>query len=638
MKRIFTLLCLIMISYASDAQRLVFVEEFTQASCPPCETSTPELNATLIANEDKVVQIRYQTSWPGVDPMNADNPTEVQTRVDYYGVTGVPTLKINGRDDNNATFPTLVTQAAIDAQANTPTPIDITLTHTLSEDFKTVDVSVSVTNNGTTPYAGNMLRVALVEEVINWATPPGSTSILDYEYVMKRFITGAAGMALPEIAAGETWENSWTGEASPRVVYNFNELAVVAWVQNDNTRAVDNAAVSHAVEQTEFTNVNLTSGVQVSSDLCDYSYVGEATVTNNGDLAASGLTVDLFVNGEATQTISITEELAPGANTSVSFEEITLPAGLSVIGYELGAAKDIATNDNFTPLSGVGKAGDSVAAIENGFEADAIGARPFGTLVDVPFDRLNFIVIDQNGLQAGNSLGAFGQSSSSMMVNFFQWQIPELNPNGSMIIVDQYTVPEGGANVSFDHAYTPWSGSNDQLKVEVSTDCGETFTEVWSDSGASMATAPELNQNQQFFVPTTDQWRSNTADLSAFAGETILVRFAVVSGWGDMLYLDNISVNMSTGLNELADGESINVYPNPAQSTATIDMVIEQASVVNIRVMDMVGKVVATQNLGKNLSGSISHTLDVSSFENGTYLVYVKIGEREAVQRISVIH
>ena len=60
----------------SQSQRTVFIEEFTQASCPPCETTTPALNAVIETNAEKIVQIRYQTSWPGVDPMNADNPTK----------------------------------------------------------------------------------------------------------------------------------------------------------------------------------------------------------------------------------------------------------------------------------------------------------------------------------------------------------------------------------------------------------------------------------------------------------------------------------------------------------------------------------------------------------------------------------
>jgi hypothetical protein len=67
---------LIMISgvTASFGQRLVLLEHFTQASCGPCASQNPALNALLDNNTTKVVAIKYQTSWPGTDPMNAANP------------------------------------------------------------------------------------------------------------------------------------------------------------------------------------------------------------------------------------------------------------------------------------------------------------------------------------------------------------------------------------------------------------------------------------------------------------------------------------------------------------------------------------------------------------------------------------
>ena len=82
----FAAMCLSVAAFA-QSQRLVVFEQFTQASCPPCATANPPLNVMLNANSTKVVSIKYQTSWPGVDPMNAQNPTEVADRVTYYGVT-----------------------------------------------------------------------------------------------------------------------------------------------------------------------------------------------------------------------------------------------------------------------------------------------------------------------------------------------------------------------------------------------------------------------------------------------------------------------------------------------------------------------------------------------------------------------
>lgn len=100
MKRIFTFIgCLTLaatMQTKAQSQRLVLVEEFTNASCPPCAAQNPTFNTLLANNTVKVVSIKYQTNWPGVDPMNAQTQAEVGPRVTYYGVTGVPYSPIDG--------------------------------------------------------------------------------------------------------------------------------------------------------------------------------------------------------------------------------------------------------------------------------------------------------------------------------------------------------------------------------------------------------------------------------------------------------------------------------------------------------------------------------------------------------------
>jgi hypothetical protein len=93
MKKTFTFLTILLAGSLAFAQsqRLVMVEGFSQASCGPCASQNPALNAALsAAGTSTVVSIKYQTSWPGVDPMNAQNPTEVAARVSYYNISGVP--------------------------------------------------------------------------------------------------------------------------------------------------------------------------------------------------------------------------------------------------------------------------------------------------------------------------------------------------------------------------------------------------------------------------------------------------------------------------------------------------------------------------------------------------------------------
>ena len=109
----------------AQATRLVLFEEFTQASCGPCASQNPAFNTLLSGNTTKAISIKYQTSWPGVDPMNAANPTDVATRVSYYGVNGVPWTAMDGDTATGSAYagaPANVTQTAIDTRYAVASP------------------------------------------------------------------------------------------------------------------------------------------------------------------------------------------------------------------------------------------------------------------------------------------------------------------------------------------------------------------------------------------------------------------------------------------------------------------------------------------------------------------------------------
>src|ERR1039457_2072360 len=76
------LFCVILLY--SQSQRLVLLEEVTQASCGPCAQVNPSIEALLNANPNEITSIWYHTNWPGYDPMNLHNPADVAARVSYY--------------------------------------------------------------------------------------------------------------------------------------------------------------------------------------------------------------------------------------------------------------------------------------------------------------------------------------------------------------------------------------------------------------------------------------------------------------------------------------------------------------------------------------------------------------------------
>uniref|UniRef100_UPI003137FB35 M43 family zinc metalloprotease n=1 Tax=Fluviicola taffensis TaxID=191579 RepID=UPI003137FB35 len=93
------------------------------------------------------------------------------------------------------------------------------------------------------------------------------------------------------------------------------------------------------------------------------------------------------------------------------------------------------------------------------------------------------------------------------------------------------------AQMTFDVAYAPYDATNfDGLEVLVSTNCGSTFTSVYSKSNTTLATAAATTSA---FTPTTAQWRTETINLTPYVGQAnVIIAFKNLSGYGNNLYVD----------------------------------------------------------------------------------------------------
>ncbi len=90
---------LIIASAVFGADRIVLFEDFTNSGCGPCWGIEPIVNAFVsshLAAGDLAV-MRIHVSWPSAgDPIYTANPSEQNARKAIYGVSSVPTLKIDG--------------------------------------------------------------------------------------------------------------------------------------------------------------------------------------------------------------------------------------------------------------------------------------------------------------------------------------------------------------------------------------------------------------------------------------------------------------------------------------------------------------------------------------------------------------
>lgn len=243
--RQFSFACLLsglVFTAAAQVPRTPLLEHFTQASCGPCAAQNPALQTVLDANPG-VVYLKYQTSWPGTDPMNAHNPGQINQRVNFYDVNSVPQSVFDGNVYQGS--PSGITQTLINNRASVSSPFTLSVSARVNSAQDSIFITANLTKEADTSNTAVYTRIAVVEKLIHFNSPPGSNGETDFHHVMKRMLPNPVGTPVPSsMAVGETQ----TIELAWKLVnvYDINELMVVAFTQNQNNLNVYQAASSEA--------------------------------------------------------------------------------------------------------------------------------------------------------------------------------------------------------------------------------------------------------------------------------------------------------------------------------------------------------------------------------------------------------
>ena len=236
-----SLFLLIMVSL-SDAQvrRIVLLEEATNASCPPCAANNPNLQAFFRSHFGGVISVRYHASWPGADPMYSLNPSENTARiVSYYGINGVPNYLMDGTNYGVPSDP-LGMVGQMNQDLATDAPVKISVSANIDAD----SVRATITLTGVSPVTQTNLkfRIAIIERMIQYATPPGTNGETTFPDVMRKMYPDPNGYTVSSINPGD--EITYYVSQAVNPAWNWQDLAVVGWLQSDATKEVIQSNIS----------------------------------------------------------------------------------------------------------------------------------------------------------------------------------------------------------------------------------------------------------------------------------------------------------------------------------------------------------------------------------------------------------
>ena len=357
------------------------------------------------------------------------------------------------------------------------------------------------------------------------------------------------------------------------------------------------------------------------------TYCDEDTITpkmlikNLGEQNLISCNVSYIIDGGVPVTFAWTGNLETFEDTVVSFSDIILNFGThsfkAYVGEPNGITDTINGNDTLTKSYEVINITQQILPIQQDFE-DA-NFPPTGWEI---YNPNNSVTWERNTSASGN-----GSSTAAAYINFFDYSLRGatddlLSPWFELPI---NTTPKLTFNVAHHRYSATW---NDGMEIFVTNNCGSTWTEVYSKFGDAIATGS--NQTTEFIPNQESNWRTDTVDLSAFAGQQLRIKFKSSNDYGNNLFIDDISIDYVTGVADISTSSNIVLYPNPASNFVVVKS--EKITIENIQILDIAGKIViySSAKPAKNIR------IDISNLKAGVYFINIGTEKSRIVKKLIV--
>ncbi len=345
--------------------------------------------------------------------------------------------------------------------------------------------------------------------------------------------------------AAADWKNYsvtiFTGVGSP---YHAGPLIVAFRDKNGygNNMFLDNINISPKVAR----DMTPTTVVAPITPLCSGSFTPSVTVKNNGADATTKFRVSYYLDGVVSSAKSVTVTTPLATLTSV-----TVPFPLAPVAGLTGGTHTITFfTDSVYSATGFGDLLTANDTLTYSFVVKIPATSPFIEGFEGPWTTAtstyaapagwNLLNPDADVTWVKQAPG--NNSAYSAFFDNYDWAV-----NGE---IDRLLSPPvqliSGADslvVSFDVAYKAYPGSNDRLRLYVSTNCGTTFgTNIFSQAGTTLSGG--LTSTAAYINPASADWKTKRVAVSAatYTTGSVVVAFENYNDYGNNMFLDNINI------------------------------------------------------------------------------------------------
>ncbi|MEP7265743.1 MAG: T9SS type A sorting domain-containing protein, partial [Bacteroidota bacterium] len=343
-------------------------------------------------------------------------------------------------------------------------------------------------------------------------------------------------------------------------------------------------------------------------------------VENKEASTITTMDIDYSLDGQTPSTYTWNGSIVTGATANITLPNLSITPGAHIGSISIatvnGAPEDVTTNNNIS-----GNAGQPLPSVSSYTQ----------NFLPVNFTLMNWISENPDnfvGWSRAASTAAPGSGSSKM--DFYDSPGGEIDYLYNLNAVDLTNAPS--PELRFKVAHKRYSAAySDKLEVIASSDCGQTWTSVWTKQDPALATSALFATGT--YTPSTADWRAEVVNLSQFTGQAnVLIGFKATSGYGNNAYIDEVSITQVTGIAE-QNNDIFSLYPVPSHGEITLSLDNIKSNDFTLTVSSIDGRIV------KELSGTKSGNefkLDLSDINTGAYFLRITSGNETSVKKIVI--
>lgn len=604
----------------------VVLEEYTGINCVYCPDGHRTAHDIQVAHPNDVVVIAIHQggyATPGSGQPDFRTPFG-DALASQYSISSYPNATVNRGASATSSRTTWTTWS--DAILTESAYLNVGVEAQIDYATRILTVHCQVYYTGNSPVATNKLNIALLQNNVKGPQTGGSTynptmvtpdGQYMHQHMLRYLLTGQWGVTINNTnsATGtlkvDTTFTYTVPAAYTSIPVNLAQLEIAAFVSEGNKTIISG---SRCLVNQPVNDLAVIGASNVPFMQCSTSPINpKVTIKNMGTSTLTSAVIDYSVDGAAAVSQNWTGSLAPGDTTSVILTNAITPTnGNHTVVFSASMANGVTDENDYDISSKTYNIIMNYSAVPVSEEFTSTAFPPTGWILDGP------------GWMRNNT-SSFGTGTGSAEMPFFSIASGAIS---DMYIYGLDLTSGTGHYLSFDHAYAQYSATYiDKLQVQISSNCGTTWTTLLSKQAAALATNGGALLTTSF-TPTASQWANNIINLTAYDGQSnLLIRFRATSGYGNNLYIDKVMTGINFGVNE-NNQSNVSVYPNPANDI--INIVNAQNS--TLKVYDMFGKLITSTEINNN-----NFVLNTSDLSAGNYMLQLTNGTSTTVQKIAIV-